>query len=68
MPAHYQNAEYVPIVNSESPYQIGTERGTSVTYHGDVGIEKVEEYEGNQPESPDSSSSRHEWVAQGHSM
>ncbi|KAJ3653618.1 hypothetical protein Zmor_012858 [Zophobas morio] len=68
---HYQNPEYISVVNAESPYtQIASERGTPVGYHpSEVGgvIDDAGSSQ-NQPESPESSSStpRHEWVAQNH--
>ncbi|XP_015835196.1 brachyury isoform X1 [Tribolium castaneum] len=68
---HYQNPEYISVVNPESPYpQIGSERATPVGYHqNEVGGVIDDGGSGqNQPESPESSSStpRHEWVAQNH--
>ncbi|XP_044266275.1 T-box transcription factor T isoform X2 [Tribolium madens] len=68
---HYQNPEYISVVNPESPYpQIGSDRATPVGYHqNEVGGVIDDGGSGqNQPESPESSSStpRHEWVAQNH--
>lgn len=75
---HYQNPEYIPLINSnEVTYsQLGNERSTPAVYHEEVAnLEKVSEYEQestpaqNQPESPGSNSStpRHDWVPVTHS-
>lgn len=68
---HYQNPEYISVVNTENSYsQIASERSTPVYHQNDVGGVIDDGGSGqNQPESPESSSStpRHEWgVAQNH--
>lgn len=75
--AHYQNPEYVPLINSsEVTYsQVPNERPASAVYHEEVDTIAKVEYDQetttaqNQPESPGSNSStpRHEWAPVTHS-